>query len=68
MYDRRYRRFERGQTRGKISGVCAWMADRMDWDVTIVRLITVVGFFIAPVLSVVGYFITALVMPKFDRK
>ncbi len=67
MYDKRYRRFERQNTRGKISGVCAWMADRMDWDVTVVRLVTLVGFFIAPVFSLIGYFATALIMPKLER-
>ena len=28
---------------GKISGVCAGLANRFGWDVTIVRIVTVVG-------------------------
>ncbi len=64
MYDQRYRRFESHRSKGKISGVCAWLADKMDWDVTIVRLVTLLGFFIAPVLSLVSYFVTALLLPS----
>jgi len=64
MYDQRYRRFEIHRSKAKISGVCAWLADKMDWDVTIIRIVTVLGFFIAPVLSLLSYFITAMLIPS----
>ncbi len=64
MYEQRYRRFEIHRSRGKISGVCAWLADKMDWDVTIVRLVTLLSFFIAPVLSLVSYFVAAMLLPS----
>ena len=52
------------RTKSKISGVCAYLADKMDWDVTVIRLVTLLGFFVAPVFSVVSYFITAWLIPK----
>lgn len=64
MYNSRYRRFGLHQSRKKICGVCAFIADKMDWDVTVVRLVTLIGFFVAPVISLVSYFITAFVMPS----
>lgn len=54
----------RGRYRAKISGVCAWLAYSRGWDVTVLRLIALIGLFTATVPTLVTYFILSLVKPK----
>ncbi len=68
-YYRSYRssgkkRFFRSRSRGKVTGVCAGVADYFGWDLLIVRLCTLFGliFFTAPTL--VAYIITTILTDK----
>jgi phage shock protein C len=45
----------------KISGVCAGIADSTGWDVTLVRIGTVLFTVLISGLPILGYFITAWV-------
>lgn len=48
----------------KVSGVCSYMAHRMNWDVTVVRVVTLISFFVAPGISLLSYFISAWLLPS----
>ena len=48
---------------GKIAGVCAGLADYFDFDVTLVRVIFVIGGFITGGAAVLLYIIFAIVLP-----
>jgi len=48
---------------GKIAGVCAGLADYFDFDVTLMRVIFVVGIFITGGAAVLLYIILAIVLP-----
>ena len=52
--------FYRSRRKGKILGICAGLAERYDWDVSILRIAAVLSliFFTAPTL--VAYIITSL--------
>lgn len=51
------------RTEGKFLGVCAGVGEYFDLDPTVVRVAFLLGVFFAG-LSVISYFILALVMPK----
>ena len=48
---------------GKIAGVCAGLADYFDFDVTLMRVIFVVGGFITGGAAILLYIILAIVLP-----
>lgn len=52
------------KTEGKILGVCAWLADKFDIDVTILRLIFVVATIFGVGSPILIYLILYLVMPR----
>ena len=49
---------------GKISGVCAGLADYFDMDATLIRLIFVAGAFIGFGTAIFVYIIMAIVLPE----
>ena len=65
MKDLHGNRLYRNSEKGMIFGVCAGLADYFGFDVTIVRVLVVLGalFFPGP-LVVVGYLVMALLLPK----
>lgn len=65
MKDLQGNRLYRNPDKGMIFGVCAGLADYFGFDVTIVRVLVVLGalFFPGP-LVFVGYIIMALLLPK----
>lgn len=68
MKDLQGNRLYRNSEKGMIFGVCAGLADYFGFDVTIVRVLVVLGalFFPGP-LVVVGYLVMALLLPKRTR-
>lgn len=61
-------RLYRNSNKGMLFGVCAGLADYFGFDVTIVRVLVVLGtlFFPGPLVPV-GYVILALLLPKDPR-
>ncbi|MFO7285770.1 MAG: envelope stress response membrane protein PspC [Gammaproteobacteria bacterium] len=61
-------RLYRNPERGMVFGVCAGLADYFGFDVTIVRVLVVLGtlFFPGPLVAV-GYVVMALLLPKDPR-
>src|SRR5690606_2236827 len=61
-------RLYRNSEKGMVFGVCAGLADYFGFDVTVVRVLAVLGtlFFPGP-LVIVGYLIMALLLPKHSR-
>jgi phage shock protein C len=61
-------RLYRNSDKGVIFGVCAGLADYFGFDVTIVRVLVVLGtlFFPGPLVPV-GYIVMALLLPKDPR-
>ena len=61
-------RLYRNADRGLVFGVCAGLADYFGFDVTIVRVLVVLGtlFFPGPLVPV-GYVVMALLLPKDPR-
>ena len=59
------KRLMRSSTNVKIAGVCAGIAEYLDWDVTLVRLLWVLlTIFPVPLFpSVIGYVVCWIVMP-----
>jgi phage shock protein C len=58
------KRFYRSRTDKLISGVCAGLAERYDWDVTLVRIIAVLLLcFVAGPLIFVAYLVVAVITP-----
>jgi len=51
---------------GKIAGVCAGLADYFDFDVTLVRVIFIIGAFITGGAAILLYIIFAIVLPVSD--
>ncbi|HAD96494.1 MAG TPA: PspC domain-containing protein [Cryomorphaceae bacterium] len=51
-------------TEGKLLGVCAWLADRFDIDVSMLRLIFVIATIVGVGSPILIYLILALVKPK----
>ena len=52
---------------GKISGVCAGLSEYFSFDVTIMRLIFVLLFFITDGTIILLYVIVAIILPTSDR-
>ena len=52
---------------GKITGVCAGLAEYLSLDVTLVRVLAVVAIFITSGVAILIYFVAALIMPVKDR-
>ncbi len=69
MKDLHGNRMYRNSEKGMVFGVCAGLADYFGFDVTIVRVLVVLGtlFFPGP-LVIVGYLIMALLLPKQTRR
>lgn len=58
------KRFYRSRTDKVISGVCAGLAERYDWDVTLVRVIAAfLLLFVAGPLIFVAYLVVAMITP-----
>ena len=51
-------------TEGKLLGVCAWLADRFDIDVSMLRLIFVIATIVGGGSPILIYLILALVKPR----
>jgi phage shock protein C len=51
---------------GRIAGVCAGLADYFDFDVTIIRVLFVVGVFITGGAAILLYIILAIILPVDD--
>ena len=51
-------------TEGKLLGVCAWLADRFDIDVSMLRLIFVIATIVGVGSPILIYLILALVKPR----
>lgn len=60
-YQKRLQRPYQGR---KIAGVCAGFADYLDVDVTLIRVLAVIGLFFSMGTGLVAYFIAMLVMPN----
>lgn len=59
------KRLYRNLTNRKVSGVCSGIADYIDVDVTVIRLIALVLIIMSGVLpGLVGYAVAALIMPE----
>lgn len=56
-------RLKKSRTDKMIAGVCGGIAEYLDWDPTIVRLIFAVTTFLGWGSPILLYFILALVMP-----
>ncbi|MET1255130.1 PspC domain-containing protein [Aliikangiella maris] len=56
-YRRDYSYREKPVARSKIMGVCAGIAHQMDWDVTGVRVVAVIGLFAFTVPTVLAYIV-----------
>lgn len=65
MKDLKANRLYRNPERGVLFGVCAGVADYFGFDVTIIRVLVVLGtlFFPGPLVPV-GYLILALLLPR----
>ena len=57
----------RSTTNSMVTGVCGGIADWLDWDPTLVRVLYVLGsVFSAAFPGILVYFILTLVIPKDD--
>lgn len=54
------------EDKGKISGVCAGLADFFGLDVTLIRLIWVLVFFMGIGSPVLIYIVLAIILPEYD--
>lgn len=54
----------RPRTGRKIAGVCQGLANHMDWDVTLLRVVTVLLAFVTFPLGIIAYLTLWLVMPE----
>lgn len=57
-------RFYRDTDNGKLMGVCAGIADYFGWNVTLVRLLTVVAFFWFMPVTLIVYLVLGVLLPK----
>jgi phage shock protein C len=69
QYYRNYRtsgkkQFFRCRRRGKIAGVCAGVADHFGWDLTVLRLLAILGLIFFTLPTVVAYVITTVLTDK----
>ena len=51
---------------GKIAGVCAGLADYFDFDVTLTRVIFIIGLFVTGGAAILLYVILAIILPVDD--
>jgi len=58
------RRLMRSRYDGKIAGVCAGVANYLDVDVTVVRLVWLILTFCPPSVGLIAYIVAWIVMPK----
>lgn len=49
--------------RGKVAGVCAGLAEYVNIDVTLIRILFVVAIFVTSGFAIIIYFVMALIMP-----
>ncbi|MBS7527719.1 PspC domain-containing protein [Fusibacter paucivorans] len=54
------------RSEGRVSGVCAGLADYFNIDVTIIRLIFVLTAFFGVGSPIVIYIVLAIVLPEYD--
>jgi phage shock protein C len=59
-----YKTLTRSVTNRMVAGVCAGLGDYLSIDPTVVRLLFVLGFFLAGPGIVVAYLIMAIVTPE----
>lgn len=59
-----YKALTRSKSNRMIAGVCAGLADYLNIDPTVVRLLFVLGFFLAGPGIVIAYLIMAIVTPE----
>ena len=67
-YDRPYaKRLERPYNGRRFAGVCAAFANYLDVDVTLVRVLAVIGLFFSVGTGLIAYIIASLVIPNEER-
>ncbi len=54
------------RSRGKVSGVCAGLAQFFGMDVTIIRLLWVLAIFFGVGSPIIIYIIMAIILPEYD--
>jgi phage shock protein PspC (stress-responsive transcriptional regulator) len=59
-----YKTLIRSKSNRMIAGVCAGLADYLNIDPTVVRLLFVLGFFLAGPGIIIAYLIMAIVTPE----
>ena len=59
-----YKTLTRSKSNRMIAGVCAGLADYLNIDPTVVRLLFVLGFFLAGPGVIIAYLIMAIVTPE----
>ncbi len=59
-----YKALTRSKSDRMIAGVCAGLADYLNLDPTVVRLLFVLGFFLAGPGILIAYLIMAIVTPE----
>ena len=59
-----YKTLTRSKSDRMIAGVCAGLADYLNIDPTVVRLLFVLGFFLAGPGIVIAYLVMAIVTPE----
>jgi len=59
-----YKTLTRSKSDRMIAGVCAGLADYLNLDPTVVRLLFVLGFFLAGPGILIAYLIMAIVTPE----
>lgn len=47
-----------------VRGVCAWLGERIDVDVSLVRLVAALALVISPITTLLVYFIAAWILKK----
>ncbi|MDH3417873.1 MAG: envelope stress response membrane protein PspC [Gammaproteobacteria bacterium] len=62
------RRLFRDRENGIVAGVCAGIADYFGFDVTITRIIVVIGLFIFLPTTLIAYIVLALLLPTKSRE
>jgi len=58
------KRLERSLTDKKIGGVCAGLANYLNVDVTLVRLLAVIGLIFSAGMGLIAYIIAMIVIPQ----
>ncbi len=59
-----YKALTRSKSNRMIAGVCAGLADYLNLDPTVMRLLFVLGFFLAGPGIIIAYLIMAIVTPE----